>query len=386
MLLSFTPDAPRPPRPKPTRILVVMPSWLGDCIMATPSIARLRAALPGVFLGALLRPGMDQVLAGLPLFDQFHVDRATGIMGPKHVAAKLRPLRYDAALLLTNSFSTALIVRIAGISERVGYDRDARHLLLTRRLIAPTRRDGSWAPIPAVTYYQHAVECFLDPARPEALSADAPLPAEPLEIRVTDPDRAAAATLLDRAGIAPRATPLALLNPGGNKPEKRWPPDRYVLLAAHLARTRGVRSLINGSPAEKDLCDAIAQAALAKITREATDPARAEALAPVSLPAFGVTISSLKAIVGQCKVMVTNDTGPRHLAAALGVPVVTLFGPTDHRWTTIPTRPGAPEAILVADPTLPPEELANDHPERCRIDRISFEEVAAAVDRVWPLG
>lgn len=386
MLLPFTPDAPRPQRPKPTRILVVMPSWFGDCIMATPSIARLRVALPGVFLGALLRPGMDQVLAGLPLFDQVHVDRATGIMGPKHVAAKIRPVRYDSTLLLTNSFSTALIVRIAGIAERVGYDRDARHLLLTRRLIAPTRRDGSWAPVPAVTYYQHAVECFLDPARPEALSTDAPLPAEPLEICVTEQDRAAAATLFDRAGVAPRETPLALLNPGGNKPEKRWPPERYAILAAHLARTRGVRCLINGSPAEKDLCDAITQAAAARIARETLDADRGDALAPVSLPSMGVTISSLKAIVGQCKVMVTNDTGPRHLAAALGIPVVTLFGPTDHRWTTIPTRPGAPEAILVADPTLPAEELANDHPERCRIDRISFEEVAAAVDRVWPLG
>lgn len=361
-----------------------MPSWLGDCVMATPSVARLRAALPGVFLGALLRPGMDQVLAGLHLFDQVHVDRATGIMGPKMVAAKLRPVRYDATLLLTNSFSTALIVRIAGIAERVGYDRDARHLLLTRRLSAPIRRDGSWAPIPAVTYYHHAVECFLDPARPQALSTDAPLPGEPLEVCVMDQDRVAAGAIFDRARVSASQTPLALLNPGGNKPEKRWPPDRYAFLAAHLARTRGVRSLVNGSPAEKDLCDAIAQAAAAKIAREVPD--RAADLAPVSLPTFGVTISSLKAIVAQCKVMVTNDTGPRHLAAALGIPVVTLFGPTDHRWTTIPTRPGAPEAILVADPTLPPEELANDHPEQCRIDRISFEEVAAAIDRVWPLG
>lgn len=384
MLLPFTPDATRPERPKPTRILVVMPSWLGDCVMATPSIARLRSALPGVFIGALMRPGMDQVLAGLPYFDQVHIDRATGIMGPKNVAAKLRPVRYDATLLLTNSFSTALIVRIAGINERIGYDRDARHLLLTRRLIAPTRRDGSWAPIPAVTYYHHAVECFLDPARPCALSTDAPLPAEPLETCITEQDRAAAATLLARAQVTPHHAPLALLNPGGNKPEKRWPPDRYAILAAHLARTRGVRCLINGSPAEKDLCDAITNAAAARIARES--PEHADALAPICLPAFGVTISSLKSLVAQSKVMVTNDTGPRHLAAALGIPVVTLFGPTDHRWTTIPTRPGAPEAILVADPTLPQEELANDHPERCRIDRISFEEVAAAVDRVWPLG
>ena len=77
--------------------------------------------------------------------------------------------------------------------------------------------------------------------------------------------------------------------------------------------------------------------------------------------------------------MVTNDTGPRHIAAAVGVPLVTLFGPTDHRWTTIPTLPNAREAILVADPTLPEEMVADEHPERCRVDRISVEQVVGAM-------
>jgi ADP-heptose:LPS heptosyltransferase len=73
--------------------------------------------------------------------------------------------------------------------------------------------------------------------------------------------------------------------------------------------------------------------------------------------------------------MVTNDTGPRHIAAALNIPIVTLFGPTDHRWTTIPyTR----EQIVLADPTLPEEEVANDHPERCAIEQIGVEGVMAA--------
>jgi ADP-heptose:LPS heptosyltransferase len=95
---------------------------------------------------------------------------------------------------------------------------------------------------------------------------------------------------------------------------------------------------------------------------------------------LGVTLSSLKSIVRRAKLMVTNDTGPRHLAAAFGVPLVSLFGPTDHRWTTIPTRPGAPELLLLADPDLPANEVANDHPERCRIDRIEFAAVRAATD------
>jgi heptosyltransferase-2 len=100
------------------------------------------------------------------------------------------------------------------------------------------------------------------------------------------------------------------------------------------------------------------------------------------LPDHGITLGALKAVVKRASLMVTNDTGPRHIAAAFGVPVVSLFGPTDHRWTVIPTKPGSREAVVVADPTLEAGQLANDHPERCRIDRIDEERVRRAVQEV----
>ncbi|HNB60912.1 MAG TPA: glycosyltransferase family 9 protein, partial [Phycisphaerales bacterium] len=108
--------------------------------MATPALALLRRHLRASFIGALVRPGLDELLAGSaladgsPLVDEFHVERSKGVMGPKVVASRIRPRRYDAALLLTNSFSTALITRLAFIPRRVGYDRDGRGLLLTHRL------------------------------------------------------------------------------------------------------------------------------------------------------------------------------------------------------------------------------------------------------------
>ncbi|MBL8876796.1 MAG: glycosyltransferase family 9 protein [Phycisphaerae bacterium] len=349
---------------KPLRLLVVCPSWLGDCVMATPALKLLRENLPGAFIGGLVRPGMDELLAGVPFFDEVHVARSSGVMGPKFVAAKIRPRRYDTAVLLTNSFSTALIVRIAGIPRRVGYDRDLRGLLLTDRLVPPARNDGRRAAISAVTYYKPLI------ARTIGLPEGAFSQNEtPLSLCVTTSDVRAADAVFTRAGIDP-ASPRAILNPGGNNPAKRWPPDRFAQVARHLHQAHGLSIFLNGSPGESELVDQIADLA---------------AVPCVRLPRLGITIGSLKAIVRGSALMVTNDTGPRHIAAAFGVPVVSLFGPTDPRWTTIPTPDGG-EWILVADPTLPESEVADDHPERCRIEGITLESVLEASERAIARG
>jgi heptosyltransferase-2 len=352
----------------PARLLVVLPSWVGDVCMSTPMLRALREAFPGTLIGGLCRPGMDELLAGTRFLDEVHVQRASGVMGPKHAAAKVRHARYDTALLLTNSFSTALAVRMAGIPRRIGYDRDARGILLTDKLRAPTRADGSWAPVPAVDYYWTLAERFLLPASRVGGAAKGPL-----ELGLTDAQRAAGNDLLARAlpGLEP-TRPLAILNPGGNNPAKRWPAERFARLGAWLARERGWAVLVNGSPGERELTGRIAS--------EVSSLAPGAAVG--DLAASGVTLASLKAVVARAGLMVTNDTGPRHIAAALGVPVVTMFGPTDHRWTTIPTRPGGPEAIILADPTLPEDQVANDHPERCAIERIGEDRVREAVIEV----
>lgn len=367
----------RPPN-NPLRLLIVLPSWVGDAVMATPALRRARAALPGAFIGALARPGIDQVLNGLDLFDEVHVEARAGAMGPKRAGAKLRPRRYDTALLLTNSFSSALTARVAGIPRRVGYDRDARRLLLTDPVGAPRTGSGKWAITPAVNSYWSLVSTIADdspppPAPDQPLTnTHAPLILPPdvyMELALTDAERAAANEVLSRAHAA--GAPYAVLNPGGNNPAKRWPVERFAAIADHLARAHGLRVLVSGSPAERDLCAQIADLA-------ETDPG--------VLPDLGLSLSSLKGVIAGARVMVTNDTGPRHIGAALGVPVVSLFGPTDPRWTTIPVRPtasGAPgEVVVVADPDLPISESANDHPDRCAIEKIPAERVRDGVDRV----
>lgn len=340
----------------PLRLLVVLPSWVGDAVMATPALSLIRRRMPGILVGGLMRPGIDALLAGSGLVDEVHVEPAGGMMGPKRAAAKVRPMRYDTALLLTNSFSTALTTRLAGIPRRIGYDRDLRGILLTDTLKAPKRGDGSWAIVPAVEYYLRLVrECLLggEAAREE----------EYLSLAVTQEQEREGRALLERAGMV--GVRYAVLNPGGNNPAKRWPAERFAGLAKWLHERHGLRSVVNGSPGERELTEEIvAMSGLGA--------------AVASLAGLGVTLGALKHVVRESALMVTNDTGPRHIAAAFGVPMVSLFGPTDHRWTTIPTRPGGPERVVVADPTLPEEELANDHPERCRIERIEEERVREA--------
>lgn len=366
------------------RVLVILPSWIGDAVMATPALRMLRDALPGALIGALARPGIDALLDGAGLVDDLHVARPTGVLGPKHIAAKLRPRRYDTALLLTGSFSTALVARIAGIPGRIGYDRDARGFLLTRRLLPPRTPRGGWAIVPACSYYAHAVRALLEPSGPAALAApplDHPThaalglpPHARLRLGLTERDHAEAQALRDRAGLS-AGEPFALLNPGGNNPAKRWPAERFAALAERLGRAHGLRVLVNGSPDEAELCATIA---------DAGGPGC------LSLPAHGGTMRTLKVLASGARLMVTNDTGPRHIAAAFGTPLVSLFGPTDPRWTTLPSDHPANdprgEQIIVADPTLPPALSANDHPERCAIDRLELQRVIEAAEAALRAG
>ncbi|MEM1167336.1 MAG: glycosyltransferase family 9 protein [Planctomycetota bacterium] len=363
---------------RPLRLLVVLPSWVGDAVMATPTLRVLRELLPSTFIGAMMKPGIEQVLAGTSFFDEWHVESWAGFAGPPRVARAVAPKRYDTAMLLPGSLSSALTVLLAGIPRRIGYARDARGVLLTetiepwrRRDVEPYRRSGTrpaaWAPIPAADYYFALAEALLGGCEIDAG------PMGPLELVCTRDEELAAAELLESAGIPredQRRTPLAMLNPGGNNPAKRWPPERFAAVGDYLARHHSMRVLVSGSPAEAALATRVAEQCA--VADHPLGP-------PIVLPELGLTLGKLKGVVKRCRVIVTNDTGPRHIAAAFGVPVVSLFGPTDHRWTTIPFED---EAVIRAAPDLPDHEVANDHPERCRIERIGLGDVVAATNKL----
>ena len=310
------------PMSDPRRILVVQPSWVGDAVMATPTLRALRHRYPDAHISYLLRRYVKPLYAGMPWADQLLTYRTgktksrTG-KGLFDVAARLRAGKFDLALLLPNSFKTALFCKMALIPRIVGYDRDGRGFLLTDRLLA-VKEKGKFVPYPIVKTYLGLAQ-YLG-------ASDRDLR---LELFVTDSETRGARELLVRCGLPPEIdrpgasgkSPLIMLNPGAQYgAAKCWPADYFAQLGDRFATELNATVLLSAAPRERTIVDTI----LAAMKRPAIDLSR-----------YGLTLGSLKDIIRRCDLMVTNDTGPRHIAAALDVPVVTLFGPTFPQWTEI---------------------------------------------------
>jgi heptosyltransferase-2 len=309
--------------PDPQRILVVQPSWVGDAVMATPTLRALRLRFPDAQISYLMRRYVKPMYCGMPWADKLITYR-TGKTKAKagkgqffDLAARLRKRQFDLAVLMPNSFKTALVCKMAGIKRIVGYDRDGRGFLLTDKLL-PVKDRGKFIPTPIVKYYL-GLAAYLGATHRDMK----------LELFVTESERREADEILERAGIdralhRPAAcglAPLIMLNPGAQYgAAKCWLPEYFAQLADRFIDEMGATILISSAPKERRIVDAV----MMHMKHAAVDLAKA-----------GLTLGALKEITRRCDLMVTNDTGPRHIAAALDVPVVTVFGPTHPEWTEI---------------------------------------------------
>jgi heptosyltransferase-2 len=331
-----------PPIPRDVqRLFIHLPSWVGDVVMATPVLRAARASCPAARITGLMRRGIEALLAGCADLDEMLPVDAPGLRGALASARAVRRIAPDAALLLPNSFRSAVVFRLAGAPVRAGYARDGRSWLLTHAIPRGTVNH----PVPAVDYYADLAQAVFG----HAIADRTP------RLTVTDSEREEADRLLAGA-----RAPIILVNPGANRHDKRWPAERFADLARRLAGETGGAVAVTGSPDERSLTAEIAE--------------RAGECA-IDLAARGVSLGGLKGVLTRCALLVTNDTGPRHVAAALGTPAVVLFGPTDHRWTTLPH---ARERLLLAEPFLPSELLADKHARLCTIDRIPVADAFAA--------
>lgn len=298
-------------RPPADRILVVLPNWVGDLVLATPALRAIRTQYPRAHIAFLVKSHLADVLGGGDWMDEvIHWPsgksrdmRRQGFLG---LAGQLRKRKFNWAILLTNSFRSALLARLAGIKRRIGYDREGRGLLLTDKLL-PEKADGKFVPVPMTRYYG-ALARYLG-------SRDVPASAE---LFTTPEDEAAIDQILAAANVAP-GRPIVVINPGASfGPAKCWLPERFAEVADRLSERNGAAVFIACGPKEIGTAREVA--------RHLQHPA-------VVLDNPVVKLGPLKALIRRASLLVTNDTGPRHYANAFGTPVVTIFGPTDPKWT-----------------------------------------------------
>jgi heptosyltransferase-2 len=296
----------------PRTILVVLPTWVGDFVMATPMLRAVRNRFPEARitflgeanLGDLLAAGdwMDEVVCWPPK-DQ----RRPGRRAYRRLVRSLRERRFDWAVLLPNSFRSALLAFQAGARRRIGYRRDGRGWLLTDGLPVRNRVGRRYVPLPICAYYADLAEAL-----------GCPRPDDQLELFTADAAEASVAEKLRSKGIQGQR-PLVVITPGAKfGAAKLWLPERFAGVADRLVRGLGAAVVVSCGPGEEPLARQIESTMQEPVT-VFVDPR--------------LSLGELAALIRRSDLLLCNDTGPRHFAKAFRVPVVTVFGPTHPEWT-----------------------------------------------------
>ena len=350
----------------PSSILLIRPDHLGDLLFATPAIRALRAALPQVYIACLVGPWSKAVLRNNPHLDEVMTCPFPGFTRrPKpsplqpysllwRYARWLRARRFDLAVVLRfDHWWGALLAYLAGIPRRVGYDVAEVRPFLTE----------------AVPYVpgRHEVEQNLALVE-RAAGCELPMADSPLEFHLTAEDRAFAEGFLTERGVG-EGDLLICIHPGAGAPVKLWREEAWARVGDALAQRYGAKIILTGSAGERPLCEAIAR-------RMAAEPIVA---------AGETTLGGLAALMARSRLVLGVDSGPLHLAVAVGAPTVHLYGPVDSR-TFGPWGDPARHVVITSNmDCIPcnrldyaPEEL-DEHP--C-VRNIPAERVLEAAERL----
>lgn len=321
------------------RILVRCPNWVGDMVMATPTLRCLRQNYPSAHMAVMLKGYVRDVIEGAPWFDELiEVDQSGGEFGGSRqmsLVERVRASRFDLAVLLPNSFESALTAALGGVRLRVGYVRDARRLLLTHPVPRPTE-NGRFKP----TYMG---DFYLELCRRIGCSVGD----RSLEVFTSEEDDSRARRVLDERGIGWRR-PIVLVCPGASfGSSKLWPVQHFAQLADMLVGRLGVNVVITGSHQEAEIARQI----------------RAGMCSPaIDLTDIG-ELCLFKSVVKLCELMVTVDSGSRHFAVAMQKPAVVLMGSTHPGYTRTDLEIG--EVVRVEVECGPCQEKSCPTDHRC---------------------
>jgi len=328
----------------PDKILVRATNWVGDAVMSLPALRALRRRFPQARISILAKPWVADLYARENVCDDL-IPYTADTLGEKLAAARaLRPRHFDTAILLQNAFEAAAISYAAGIPERIGYSRDGRGFLLTRAI--PVPRPGE---IP-----RHERFYYLELLRRAGIIAELPQSGA-IRLEVAPTARAAGLDRFHQLGLGENVIGVS---PGAAYgTAKRWLPERFAKSANQLAGELSATVAIFGSTAERELCSSIAASITTRVRNFAGETNLAEFID----------------LAAACRVYLTNDSGAMHIASALGVPTVAVFGATDDQ----ATGPTGPLAKVVREPVECSPCLKRECPidHRC-MTRVSAERVA----------
>lgn len=291
-------------------VVVRAPNALGDLVMATPAFARLAAHYGRDRLTLVCLPAGVPLLAGNTWFREIlPYDRKgshAGLGGSLAFAREMRKRRFDLGIILPNSLGSAFQFLWGGVKRRVGYFKEGRRFLLHAGRPRDHDEQGNFIP-------KYTGQYFMDLLDVMGLL---PAPLKP-SLPISGDERAAAASLLGERGLT--GGPLVVIAPGAAfGPSKLWGPDRFAAVGDALGE-QGCKLMLSYGPGEEDT--------LAAVQGRMKQPAATTK---------GLNLGLLKAVYASARLVVTNDTGPRHIAVAVGTPVVCIMGPNDPRYSALP--------------------------------------------------
>jgi heptosyltransferase-2 len=326
------------------KLLVRATNWVGDAVMSIPALEAMRHGAPDAEIAVLAKPGVADLYRG-----QTFVDRVLLFESASRAADLLRRERFDATLLLQNAFQAAWVAWRGGVRERIGYARDGRNALLTCAIAVPRRGET-----PA-----HEAYYYLELLHRAGWLAELPA-IEQIRLRIEPAAIERAEGALRAAGARPRAPRVALAPGAAYGTAKCWPAERFAALADRLIADADADVILFGTDSERDVAGRIASVMHHH---------------PVNL-AGQTPLGDLAAFFATCRVFVGNDSGAAHVAAAAGVPVVVIFGPTDAE----ATAPLTPRRSLIREPVSCSPCLLRQCPvdHRC-MTRVGVDAVYAAV-------
>lgn len=293
------------------KLLIRATNWVGDAIMALPALRAVRSRFREAEITILARPYVAEIYKGQGVSDDLMT-----VEPSKNVVSEVRARKFDAALLLQNAFEAAWVAWRAEIPERIGYARDGRSVLLTKAVRVPRRGEIT----------AHEQFYYLELLRRAGWLET--LPQETfITLNVAEENRRRAEETLQAAGARPGQARIAIGAGASYGSAKCWPPDRFAELANRLQEQTGACVVLFGTAAERAVSSAIASG----LRR-----------APIDLTGK-TSIAELPALLSRCQLFIGNDSGAMHVAAAVGLPIVAVFGPTD----PFGTAPVTPRCTIV---------------------------------------